>query len=122
QLRGAFHRRDDEIFAMVARFTAEGREAPTAYELLEALRPDHPRFDVNSVRPPLTRLRDAGRIVAERKRRCRITGHVAWTWTVAGTTAITAAAEPAAPAKARQPVLDLTWYGGPIRREEAQER
>lgn len=59
--------------------------APTAYELLERMRVAHPRFDVNSIRPRLTSLRDKGLIAGGRKRRCTVTGRLAWTWTTATT-------------------------------------
>jgi hypothetical protein len=81
-----------------------------------AMRERHPHFDPNSVRPRLTSLRDKGQIVGDRKRRCRITGRVAWTWAIADSVNSSASeSEMAATANtpgARQTVLDLHWSGG----------
>ena len=55
----------------------------TSYELLETMRHGNPRLDVNSCRPRLTELHARGLVVREPKRRCRITGRLAYTWRVA---------------------------------------
>ena len=101
---------------MLAALEAYGRarhEWPTAYELLEWFRADHPRFDPNSIRPRLTSLRDKGLVVGDRKRRCQVTGRIAWTWATAATKALPTASEPQPGDErpARQAVLDLNWSG-----------
>jgi hypothetical protein len=55
-------------------------EPPTAYELFQQMRRDHTASDLNDVRPRLTELWKAGRIVRGDKRRCLVTGHTAYTW------------------------------------------
>ena len=86
---------------------------PTAYELLERMRSAHPGFDVNSIRPRLTSLRDRGLIVGVDKRRCSVTGRIAWTWNAVSGTAGTVNADegPATRERPRraQGVFDLGW-------------
>jgi hypothetical protein len=59
-------------------------DAPTAYELLCALRvsSDNPTLDVNAVRPRLTELEALGRVAKGDKRRCAVTGKTAYAWTI----------------------------------------
>jgi hypothetical protein len=82
-------------------------------ELLDVLQPrvDHPNFDVNSCRPRITSLRDKNLVVADGKRRCRVTGRLAWTWAPAGGDVDPQPAE-RKNAEVRQSVLDLGWSGG----------
>jgi hypothetical protein len=61
------------------RWTSEYR-SPTAYELFRALKPTHDVFDINSVRPVLTRLKDKGLVEFGVKRKCNVTRETAYTW------------------------------------------
>jgi hypothetical protein len=103
ELQEELQPREREVLDALGR----GLEAPTAYELLERMRAAHPQFDVNSIRPRLTSLRDKGRIFEGNKRRCRVTGRIAWTWTVASVVQPLPHSQP--PANGHQARLD--WEG-----------
>jgi hypothetical protein len=53
---------------------------PTAYELYNYLKPKRDVFDINSVRPVLTRLKDKGLVEFGIKRKCNVTRETAYTW------------------------------------------
>lgn len=56
------------------------RTDPTSYELLRFLQRDDPKLDLNGVRPRLTELKNANCAHTTGKRRCSVTGKVAYTW------------------------------------------
>jgi hypothetical protein len=55
-------------------------EPPTSYELLKQMQACHQASDLNDVRPRCSELWRAGRIVRDAKRRCKVTGHLVYTW------------------------------------------
>lgn len=57
-------------------------EPPTAYELFQQMRACHQASDLNDVRPRLTELRQLGKVERREKRRCRVTGHTSFTWSL----------------------------------------
>lgn len=113
ELAAVLQPREREVLMALVAYNRERLESPTAYELLERLRLTHPTYDPNSIRPRLTSLRDRGLIIGDQKRRCRVTGRLAWTWAVAVEDEQTrgASTDGAIP-PVRQPVLDLHWAGG----------
>lgn len=58
-------------------------DAPTAYELFNALMKTGLVYDLNSVRPRLTELEARGLVEHGDKRTCRISGKSALTWRIA---------------------------------------
>jgi hypothetical protein len=91
-----FQRERDKRRAAAGKETGEGRvlrvlawhwnrtqRSPTAYELLAwGQAHGEPFFDINSVRPALTRLLRRGLVEIRGKRRCSVRRQVASTWAV----------------------------------------
>ena len=119
----AYRELHDAVLAPRERAVLSGLEAfmraygtsPTSLELLEFLRPRDPVFtDSNALRPRLSALRDVGLVVGDEKRRCAVSGRLAWTWMPTATTThmtatpASAAPLPSAPSVApQQPTFDL---------------
>ena len=80
RVRQTVTERDALVLAGLEAYREAHGAAPTGYELLRHLQRDHPRFDVNSVRPVLTRLEDAGLVRKADRRVCSVTGFHAYTW------------------------------------------
>ena len=75
--------REEQILRLVAAHWNATQTSPTALELMRWARDRGERlFDVNSVRPRITALVEAGLVDKGTKRRCQVSGKVAWTWAV----------------------------------------
>src|SRR4051794_21074465 len=74
------HSRGLEVLETLRRFHRQHGIDPTAYELLAWAQVDHPAWDLNSIRPRLTEMKDAGRVETGGKRRCAITHKQVYTW------------------------------------------
>lgn len=59
--------RERDVLVALRAHVIQRREWPTAYELLERMRADHPGVDVNSIRPRRTSLRHKSLVVGDRK-------------------------------------------------------
>ena len=65
--------------------TSTRQTSPTALELLDWARAQgETLFDINSLRPRLTALVEAGHVETAGKRRCRVSGKTVHTWRVCG--------------------------------------
>jgi len=73
-------RRDTFVLAGLKRYRRDRGADPTGYELLRFLQVERPHYDLNSIRPRLTELEDAGRVVKGDKRRCSVTQKTVYTW------------------------------------------
>ena len=62
-----------EVLAALQDYWTAHRTDPTAYELLRWMQIANPHHDVNSVRPRLTELKDAGAVRTCGKRECAVT-------------------------------------------------
>lgn len=75
--------RSQQVLRILAAYWNKNQSSPTALELLEwGRRNDERLFDVNSVRPRLRELFEAGLIEARSKRKCRVSGVLVHTWSV----------------------------------------
>lgn len=85
-IKGTLGKREHTVISGLARYMekSDGFE-PTAYELFEYLKSARTVFDINSVRPRLTRMQERDmRLVVKSatKRKCSISGKNAWTWNI----------------------------------------
>jgi len=72
-----------QVLRILAAYFNEKQVSPTALELLNwSLARGEKFFDVNSLRPRLTELENAGLIATGPARKCAISGKVAHTWHV----------------------------------------
>lgn len=75
--------RSQQVLRILAAYWNAKQHSPTALELLEWGRQKGERlFDVNSIRPRLRELFDAGLIDTRAKRKCAVSGVVVFTWAV----------------------------------------
>jgi hypothetical protein len=72
--------RERAVFTALRRFIANHRLLPTAYELFEEMKARGEAFDLNSVRPRLTELRDRRLVQTAGKKKCAVSGKAALTW------------------------------------------
>lgn len=76
ELRG----REHTIWLALQRYRLHHVCDPTAYELFREMHARGEAFDVNSVRPRLTALKDRGLAETCGRRRCSVTGRTVHTW------------------------------------------
>lgn len=75
--------RCQQVLRILAAYWNAKQHSPTALELLEWGRQQGERlFDVNSIRPRLRELFEAGLIEARGKRKCAVSGVVVYTWAI----------------------------------------
>lgn len=75
--------RCQQVLRILAAYWNAKQHSPTALELLEWGRQKGERlFDVNSIRPRLRELFDAGLIDTRAKRKCSVSGVVVFTWAI----------------------------------------
>ncbi len=75
--------RTQQVLRILAAYWNAKQQSPTSLELLEWGRQKGERlFDVNSIRPRLKELFDAGLIEARSRRKCSVSGVLVHTWSV----------------------------------------
>lgn len=75
--------REGQVLRLLAWHWNETQTSPTALELLTWARAKGERlFDVNSIRPRLNALVQAGLVEPRAKRTCDVSGMTVWTWAV----------------------------------------
>jgi hypothetical protein len=75
--------REGQVLRLLAAHWNAMQTSPTALELLAWARARGERlFDCNSVRPRITALVEQGLVDKGTKRKCQVSGKVAWTWVV----------------------------------------
>lgn len=95
ELQPALAEKASRVVDSLNSYRTHHRIDPTSYELLQWMRIENPALDLNSVRPRLTELKDAGRVLTSGKRVCAVTLKRAYTWAAAP------AREPASKAETR---------------------
>jgi len=87
EIAATLSRRQGEVRVLLQEYRAAHHDGPTAAELLAFARRMHPAYacwDVNSVRPRLTEMQATHEVTTGEKRRCAITGKLAYTWVLCG--------------------------------------
>lgn len=80
---GQAETRCQQVLRLLAAHWNAKQVSPTALELLEWARQHGERlFDVNSIRPRLRELFEAGLIETRSKRKCGVSGVVVYTWAI----------------------------------------
>lgn len=75
--------REAQVLRCLSAFWNRHQYSPTALELLAWMRAKGERvFDVNSVRPRIKALVDAGLVEPRFRLRCTVSGQKVWTWAV----------------------------------------
>ena len=83
ELRATLKGRQAQVLRVLAWHWNATQASPTALELMVWARcQGETVFDINSIRPRLKELADAGVIEPRAKRRCAISGKTVWTWAV----------------------------------------
>lgn len=77
--------REGQVLRLLGWHWNATQTSPTALELLDWARAQgETLFDINSLRPRLTALVEAGHVETAGKRRCRVSGKTVHTWRVCG--------------------------------------